>query len=290
MSLRIDTDLPPVSFDKQVLTAALRLKQSGLAWEPKKGSFVWDPTNAIPVPSPFPNNVYFVLNLKRFLPFFDDSASMARDLVWLPTISQALAVGRLLKIETAMGVLHGDPLTDDPARDCILALYEMIEQTLNRRKSLQTRPHPSGNPKDEVWIREVMHAELGTLDHLPPQAVRQVWAIYREAGHAYLGWRRIQENQPSDWLPQKPVFEPTLLSGLKHFFSDYQDTIRALESSRKLVSQLAKKQTDRHAALLAALSKTHFRQSTIDGVMEQIMGLNMTHSQSVNTPAKGAVR
>jgi hypothetical protein len=83
-------DLPPIPIETVVLEGAYRLKRNGLKWEPRVGCFVWDRESVLPVPSPFPLNVFFVLSMKRFLQFFDDVGTMEEKLVWIPTIGQAI--------------------------------------------------------------------------------------------------------------------------------------------------------------------------------------------------------
>ena len=65
------------------------LKAAGLVWDPQVGCFVWDPEQTIPAPSPFGNRIYFVLNLNRFLQFYQNTEELREKLVWLPTWHQA---------------------------------------------------------------------------------------------------------------------------------------------------------------------------------------------------------
>lgn len=65
------------------------LKAAGLVWDPQVGCFVWDPEQTIPAPSPFGNRIYFVLNLNRFLQFYQNIEELRAKLVWLPTWHQA---------------------------------------------------------------------------------------------------------------------------------------------------------------------------------------------------------
>jgi len=41
-------------------------------------------------PSPFPHDVYFILNMNRFLLIFGTVEEMQRSLVWLPTWTQCM--------------------------------------------------------------------------------------------------------------------------------------------------------------------------------------------------------
>jgi len=84
-----EKDIPPIPFDEQICYAAERLKMFGLPWEPHAGCFVRDPQGFIQAPSPFPNRIYFILNLNRFLDIFHTVEQMKNHLVWLPTWHQA---------------------------------------------------------------------------------------------------------------------------------------------------------------------------------------------------------
>jgi hypothetical protein len=122
-----DTDLAPIPFERNLCEAAARLKEAGLVWKPHTGCFVWDPHNRIPASSPFPNNIYFVLNLNRFLTFFESEEQMRKELTWLPTWNQGrILCGKLGLDHTIPTDTHsmvgggGRPLDD------YLELYERI--------------------------------------------------------------------------------------------------------------------------------------------------------------------
>ena len=86
------SDFAPIPFDPDVLEAARSLKAAGLTWRPHVGCFVWDPDGHMPVSSPFPQRVYFVLNLGRFTELLGSVEELRDKLVWVPTYSQALAL------------------------------------------------------------------------------------------------------------------------------------------------------------------------------------------------------
>jgi len=87
-----DTDYPPIPFDVRVLEEARALKDAGLPWTPHVGCFVWDPDEHMPVPSPFPRRVYFVLNIGRFTELLGSVDAVREKLVWVPTYAQVRAV------------------------------------------------------------------------------------------------------------------------------------------------------------------------------------------------------
>ncbi len=91
MPIRFDpeNDLEPTSFDEPLCHLALEMKRRGLPWRPHVGCFVWDPDSHIQPDSPFPNRVYFILSLPRFIDIFGSIQSITEKLVWLPTWHQA---------------------------------------------------------------------------------------------------------------------------------------------------------------------------------------------------------
>ena len=91
-----EEDIAPMPFDNQICLKALEMKNSGLVWRPHVGCFVWDPDKIIKPDSPFPNRIYFILSLKRFIDIFETIDRIADELVWLPTYYQALDLYRQL--------------------------------------------------------------------------------------------------------------------------------------------------------------------------------------------------
>lgn len=87
-------DLEPIPFTGEVRQLALDMKGAGLEWNPHVGCFVWDRKGRIDAPSPFPHDVYFILNMNRFLSLFGKVEEMKRSLVWLPTWTQCMRILR----------------------------------------------------------------------------------------------------------------------------------------------------------------------------------------------------
>lgn len=65
-----DADMEPIPFNEECLGAAREMKLHGLRWTPHVGCFVWDEKGVIQVNSPFPNRVYFILNMGHFMKIF----------------------------------------------------------------------------------------------------------------------------------------------------------------------------------------------------------------------------
>ncbi len=84
-----ETDLAPLPFDAELCELAHTLKRRGLPWRPHVGCFVWDPDHCIKPASPFPQQVYFILSLPRFIEIFGSIDAITEKVIWLPTWHQA---------------------------------------------------------------------------------------------------------------------------------------------------------------------------------------------------------
>jgi hypothetical protein len=80
-----DKDLAPLPFEARHVEFAKELKRLGLPWAPHVGCFVWDGEGTIEAGSPFPERIYFILSLPRFLSIFGSIEAIREKLVWLPT-------------------------------------------------------------------------------------------------------------------------------------------------------------------------------------------------------------
>ena len=188
----------------------------------------------ITTPSPFPKNIYFILNMKRFLAIFGDVNKMEEHLVWLPTWYQAIQLCRQLNVSNALAdrFSKGEPICTPI--DELMRLYGLIANKLGTSSTESTHKAQMAGVNHEIeWIRRVTESELGDLKHFPHEVQRRIESIYREVGKAYLGWRRIQEHRNDDWFPDENKFDSTLLSELGHFYSDYQHPIKLLKLIRQ---------------------------------------------------------
>ena len=124
------TDLAPTPFEERHCLLAWRLKESGLGWNPHAGCFVWDREGVITVPSPFPRQIYFILNLRRFLEIFKTLEKMKEKLVWLPTWHQArlLAASKGLSLQDICGLWS--PCSIKTQGDELYVLYELMLERL----------------------------------------------------------------------------------------------------------------------------------------------------------------
>ncbi len=107
-----EVDLAPLPFEPSHCEMAAALKAAGLPWRPHVGCFVWDRDGHIPAPSPFPNRIYFILNLGRFRETFGDDDAIQEKLVWLPTCHQARELLHRMgmdteKIRASVRAAHG---------------------------------------------------------------------------------------------------------------------------------------------------------------------------------------
>lgn len=132
MPFNPETDLAPVPFGERHRHAALRLKLAGLGWEPHAGCFVWDPEGRIPVDSPFPDRVYFILNLGHFVRLLGTVERVRDSLVWLPTWHQARLVAERLGVgEETTSAVRAEGRAPEPGEE-ILRLYERILSRLKK--------------------------------------------------------------------------------------------------------------------------------------------------------------
>jgi hypothetical protein len=193
-----DRDLAPIPFDDRICQLALKLKSSGLEWRPHVGCFVWDPDGVIQAPSPFPNRIYFILSLPRFLEIFGTLDRMIEKLVWLPTWHQARILCRHL------GLRGKEPDPD------LHALYERIGAAIELKK------------QNESFCDLAFQSELGDPSDLPPDLLARVKLVYREFVPAYLDMLRQKERKPADWFPDRWRLDLDLVDDMRHFFSDQQ--------------------------------------------------------------------
>jgi hypothetical protein len=120
------TDPAPIPFEERHCLQALRLKEAGLEWRPHAGCFAWDREGVIKVPSPFPQQIYFILNLERFLEIFETLEKMTEKLVWLPTWHQArlLAAARGISYREIYGLWSSGRI--ETPGDELSLLYKLL--------------------------------------------------------------------------------------------------------------------------------------------------------------------
>ncbi len=122
-------DLPPLPFEAGHCDLAARLKAAGLPWRPHAGCFVWDRDGRISVPSPFPQRIYFILNLGRFLEIFGTLEEIQARLVWLPTWHQARLLAAARGIPPAAVAALWQRKPDLAPGEELLGLYTLLLQT-----------------------------------------------------------------------------------------------------------------------------------------------------------------
>jgi len=127
------TDLAPIPFSRELCQLAAQLKQDGLIWHPHVGCFVWDKDKHIPVSSPFPHRIYFILNMGHFLKIFESTSKMVEQLVWLPTWHQARLICEQLSI--ASKEINEKLLAKSQNGDNLVILYQIILEKLKKRNA-----------------------------------------------------------------------------------------------------------------------------------------------------------
>ena len=118
-------DYAPIPFDSRVYAAAGKLKEEGLSWRPHVGAFVQDPNGVIKEPSPFPDRVYFILNLNHFITRFGSLDAVARQTIWIPTLHQCRKLLSMLGYD-------GHPVGDGSA-DSYLRAYDYLLKCLSQK-------------------------------------------------------------------------------------------------------------------------------------------------------------
>ena len=133
-SFNPETDLPPIPFDERHCLLAAALKDAGLQWRPHVGCFVWDRDRQVPVDSPFPKRIYFILNLGHFMRLLGSLEEIASKLIWLPTWHQA----RILCTQRGVGETRMVAVWQSSSRkpgEELIELYEVLLETLQRRNT-----------------------------------------------------------------------------------------------------------------------------------------------------------
>jgi hypothetical protein len=273
--------LAPIPISNAVLQQAVALKELGLPWSPRVGSFVWDPEAVITSPSPFPDRVYFVLSIKRFLDIFGSREKMQQHLVWLPTLSQAIDLAKGMGIAISNRIVSDGSGGMADSETALLNVYHLIASRLKARTRSTASERVTDSASDSGrWIRKVMQRELGSLEHLPATVQHRIRTAYEDVGRAYLGWRRIQAQKPDGWTPPEIGFDTELLSELGHFYSDYQHLIKKVAAIRELVSLLHTidpfSEPDIYQGLIDSLMET----GNLESAPAQIMAELMTPAQS----------
>ena len=126
-----DKDLAPLPFDQKICDAAKNLKDSGVEWTPHVGCFLWDEKGLISVPSPFPNRIYFILNLNHFLKICGSLENIKEKFVWLPTEYQAQLLAEKLEIKNDQFSRLSDKI--EPI-ERLMELYNILISHLSKKK------------------------------------------------------------------------------------------------------------------------------------------------------------
>ena len=136
-----EKDLAPMPFDERVCRQAMAMKKNGLVWRPQVGCFVWDPDEFIKPTSPFPDRIYFILSLARFIEIFDTIDQIAEKLVWLPTWHQARLVCRQLGLtDENLEIWQQRDLTSPSPVEELLQIYRLIIETLKKENPDPDKP------------------------------------------------------------------------------------------------------------------------------------------------------
>jgi hypothetical protein len=130
-----EKDLPPIPFSKRICELASDLKNLGLNWHPYVGCFVWDRDGFIKAESPFPERIYFILSLPRFIDIFGSVENMVEKLVWLPTWHQARMVYHQLSVTDNDLTNESKFWTAFSPGEDLQQIYRRIGNALQKRKT-----------------------------------------------------------------------------------------------------------------------------------------------------------
>jgi hypothetical protein len=120
-------------FTEEQITAARRLRDAGLPWDPSPGDFVYDEQGLIERPSPFQNRVYFILDLKHFLRRSGTIEQLKQAMFWLPQWQQARQLLRDLGVGDAEIAAMLEAQNAIASGRELLVLYDRIGQALESR-------------------------------------------------------------------------------------------------------------------------------------------------------------
>jgi hypothetical protein len=241
-----EKDLAPLPFDDRICQRALQMKSAGLKWQPHVGCFVWDPEHFIKLDSPFPNGIYFVLSIPRFIEIFDNIEKMIEKLVWLPTWHQArLLCQGLGKPVDAVTKLWRGNVNLSPG-DELLAIYQVIIDAFSGTNSdLSTSPQ---SELDKLSIAALTQ-QMGNISALPEALTDKILGAYHQFIEAYLNVLRQKENKPMDWFPRTLSIDPELADGMRHFYSDYQHITRKFFRLNQKLDRLREVHSDKQSKL-----------------------------------------
>ncbi|MEM7313177.1 MAG: hypothetical protein AAF497_08495 [Planctomycetota bacterium] len=120
-----------MNFSEQEIALARELRVAGLPWEPRAGHYVYDETGFCKQPSPFQENVYFILNYNYFMKTVGGVERFKEIMLWLPTwddCRQLLANQGIEAEEISKFLSVNDSLESGTER---FALYQLIAEKLS---------------------------------------------------------------------------------------------------------------------------------------------------------------
>lgn len=239
--------LAPLPFDDIICRQARQLKAAGLPWRPHVGCFVWDPDNCINQDSPFPNRIYFVLSLPRFIEIFGDTETMVKKLIWLPTWHQArLLCSQLGVPESAVSNLwQGDDTL--ATGEELHGLYHLMWDALIE-ENFSAFIGQESEQLDKIAIGALLGGR-SDMRAWPAKFTAEVLRVYQQFIEAYLNVLRQKEIKPQDWFPQTLSIDPELADGMRHFYSDYQHITRKFFQLNRKLDRLREVEIDNNPKL-----------------------------------------
>jgi hypothetical protein len=241
-----EIDFAPMPFDDHICQLARQLKATGLKWQPHVGCFVWDPENYIKQDSPFPNRIYFVLSLPRFIEIFGDIEKMVEKLIWLPTWHQARLLCKNLGVpgDTVLNLLQGNDSLS--AGEELFRMYGIIMNALIEKNFAAYIGRSS--ELDKICIAALIR-RMGDITAWPDNFTMEVLRVYHLFIEGYLNVLRQKENKPMDWFPNTLSIDSDLADGMRHFYSDYQHITRKFFELNHKLDRLQEVENDNQSKL-----------------------------------------
>lgn len=117
-------------YSDEEIAGARELRERGLNWQPAVGHYCYDESNLIDAPSPFQENVYFILDLKHFLRRSETIAALADKMTWLPDWRQTRQLLRERGVSDEAVAQRLAEKNAIAAQRELLTLYEFLAEQL----------------------------------------------------------------------------------------------------------------------------------------------------------------
>ena len=122
-------------FSAAEITSARRLREAGLPWKPAAGHYVYDETGFCKQPSPFQDQVYYILNYDYFMKAVGGVERFKQIMLWLPTWHDARSLLRGYGVSDQQIADYLNERQAIATGTELLALYQRIETVLSGQQT-----------------------------------------------------------------------------------------------------------------------------------------------------------